>query len=109
MRVSATDIDDGNNSVVRYSLSPKKFDDVMYFRIDRESGIIFLSKVIDVSRRDIKTRDIKKVVLSRFIMVSRCKAHNTFSAARIGNFLFTCKFSIYIYNFLLHIVGIVMH
>jgi len=51
MRVSATDIDDGNNSVVRYSLSPKKFDDVMYFRIDRESGIIFLSKVIDVSKR----------------------------------------------------------
>ncbi|EZA51390.1 DE-cadherin [Ooceraea biroi] len=47
MRVSATDIDDGNNSVVRYSLSPKKFDDAVYFRIDRETGVIFLSKVID--------------------------------------------------------------
>lgn len=49
MRVSATDIDDGNNSVVRYSLSSKRPDDAVYFRIDRESGIIFLNKAIDVS------------------------------------------------------------
>ncbi|KAM0730456.1 DE-cadherin [Formica fusca] len=47
MRVSATDIDDGNNSVVRYSLSSKRPDDAVYFRIDRESGVIFLNKVID--------------------------------------------------------------
>ncbi|XP_029165136.1 DE-cadherin isoform X1 [Nylanderia fulva] len=47
MRVSATDIDDGNNSVVRYSLSSKRQDDAVYFRIDRESGVIFLNKVID--------------------------------------------------------------
>lgn len=49
MRVSATDIDDGNNSVVRYSLSPKRLDDGVYFRIDRETGVIFLNKIIDVS------------------------------------------------------------
>lgn len=56
MRVSATDIDDGNNSVVRYSLSPKKPDDGAYFRIDRETGVIFLNKPIDVSnvRCDVK-------------------------------------------------------
>ncbi|XP_071628047.1 DE-cadherin isoform X1 [Temnothorax longispinosus] len=47
MRVSATDIDNGNNSVVRYSLSPKRPDDAVYFRIDRESGVIFLNKAID--------------------------------------------------------------
>lgn len=49
MRVSATDIDDGNNSVVRYSLSAERPDDAAYFRIDRESGVIFLNKTIDVS------------------------------------------------------------
>ncbi|XP_018044392.1 PREDICTED: DE-cadherin-like [Atta colombica] len=47
MRVSATDIDDGNNSVVRYSLSAERPDDAAYFRIDRESGVIFLNKTID--------------------------------------------------------------
>lgn len=46
MRVSATDIDDGNNSVVRYSLSPKKQEDGVYFRIDHETGVIFLNKTI---------------------------------------------------------------
>ncbi|XP_066595703.1 DE-cadherin isoform X2 [Prorops nasuta] len=47
MRVSATDIDDGNNSVVRYSLSPKSSQDGVYFRIDVETGVIFLNKTID--------------------------------------------------------------
>lgn len=49
MRVSATDIDDGNNSVVRYSLLSKRPDDAVYFRIHNESGIIYLNKTIDVS------------------------------------------------------------
>lgn len=49
MRVSAADIDDGNNSVVRYSLQSKRSDDAVYFRIDPESGVIFLNKAIDVS------------------------------------------------------------
>ncbi|XP_017889849.1 DE-cadherin isoform X2 [Ceratina calcarata] len=47
MRVSATDIDDGNNSVVYYSLSPKKPEDEVYFRIDHNTGVIFLNKTID--------------------------------------------------------------
>ncbi|XP_033215756.1 DE-cadherin-like isoform X2 [Belonocnema kinseyi] len=48
MRVSATDIDDGNNSVVRYSLMPKKSDDTaQYFKIDMNTGVIFLNKTID--------------------------------------------------------------
>ncbi|KAL6446112.1 hypothetical protein ACFW04_001038 [Cataglyphis niger] len=47
MRVSATDIDDGNNSVVRYNLSSKRPDDAAYFRIDHESGVIYLNQVID--------------------------------------------------------------
>lgn len=49
MRVSATDIDDGNNSVVHYSLSPKKEEDGVYFRIDSKTGVIFLNKTIDRS------------------------------------------------------------
>jgi len=49
MRVSATDIDDGNNSVVRYSLTTDRPEDAVYFRIDRESGVIFLNQTIDVS------------------------------------------------------------
>lgn len=62
MRVSATDIDDGNNSVVRYNLSSKKPDDGAYFRIDRESGIIFLNKVIDVSnmREEERVKEVKR-------------------------------------------------
>ncbi|XP_012146913.1 DE-cadherin isoform X2 [Megachile rotundata] len=47
MRVSATDIDDGNNSVVHYSLSPKRAEDGVYFRIDYKTGVIFLNKTID--------------------------------------------------------------
>ena len=51
MRISATDIDDGNNSVVVYSLSPKKEDDGPYFRIDTRTGVIYLAKKLDVSNQ----------------------------------------------------------
>ncbi|XP_001603649.2 DE-cadherin isoform X2 [Nasonia vitripennis] len=48
MRVSATDIDDGVNSVVRYKVkSLKNPEDVTYFRIDFNTGVIFLNKTID--------------------------------------------------------------
>jgi len=53
MRVSATDIDDGNNSVVRYSLTTDKPEDAKYFRIDHESGVIFLNQTIDVSNANV--------------------------------------------------------
>lgn len=49
MRVSATDFDDGENGTVRYSLSAKTLNDETYFRIDEETGIIYLQKNIDVS------------------------------------------------------------
>ncbi|XP_014220809.1 DE-cadherin [Trichogramma pretiosum] len=47
MRVSATDIDDGKNSEVRYSISPKRPEDSIYFRIDRNTGVIFLNHSIN--------------------------------------------------------------
>lgn len=50
MRVSATDLDDGENATVRYNLSAKTMGDEEYFRIDSETGIIFLKKAIDVSK-----------------------------------------------------------
>ncbi|KAK0157584.1 hypothetical protein PV328_011310 [Microctonus aethiopoides] len=47
MRVSATDIDDGNNSVIRYNLYAKRPDDSGYFVIDEKTGVIVLNKTID--------------------------------------------------------------
>nr|CAD7576153.1 unnamed protein product [Timema californicum] len=44
MRISATDIDDGNNSRVAYSLERNPG----YFRIDSNNGVIFLDKPIDM-------------------------------------------------------------
>jgi len=51
MRVSATDIDDGKNFDVRYSFVTDRLEDVVYFRIDRESyfGVIFFNQTIDIS------------------------------------------------------------
>lgn len=49
MRISATDIDDGNNSLVYYELEAKSVGDEGFFRIDNGSGIIFLNKNINVS------------------------------------------------------------
>lgn len=46
MRISATDIDDGNNSVVHYSLDSTS-PDQNYFYIDPDNGVIFLNKTID--------------------------------------------------------------
>ncbi|XP_057317879.1 DE-cadherin isoform X1 [Microplitis mediator] len=47
MRVSATDIDDGNNSVIQYSLTASRnTDDASYFKIDEKTGVIYLSQAI---------------------------------------------------------------
>ncbi|XP_053615314.1 DE-cadherin isoform X2 [Plodia interpunctella] len=46
MRISATDIDDGNNSIVHYSLDSNS-PDQSYFYIDPDNGVIFLNKTID--------------------------------------------------------------
>lgn len=50
MRISATDIDDGKNSIVHYSLDTTSFDS-SYFHIDPDTGVIFLNKTIDVSKK----------------------------------------------------------
>lgn len=49
MRISATDIDDGNNSKVLYDLQAVRIEDRGYFRIDQNTGVIFLNRTIDVS------------------------------------------------------------
>ncbi|RZF43960.1 hypothetical protein LSTR_LSTR006768 [Laodelphax striatellus] len=54
MRISATDIDDGNNSIIHYVIDPDLNDehaeqDAKYFRIDKSTGIIKLNKPIDKS------------------------------------------------------------
>lgn len=49
MRISATDIDDGNNSRVIYDLEAKMPADSEYFRVDKNTGVIYLDKEIDVS------------------------------------------------------------
>lgn len=49
MRISATDIDDGNNSIVLYKLEPKQEADQGYLRIDANTGVIFLNRTINVS------------------------------------------------------------
>lgn len=51
MRISATDIDDGNNSIVIYKLEPKQEVDEGYLLIDANTGVIFLNRTIDVSHK----------------------------------------------------------
>lgn len=46
MRISATDVDDGDNSIVHYSLDHTS-PDQQYFHIDPDTGVIFLNKTID--------------------------------------------------------------
>ncbi|KAG8237691.1 hypothetical protein J437_LFUL017859 [Ladona fulva] len=50
MRISATDIDDGNNGVVEYFLETSKDEDRGYFQIDRSTGLITLNKTIDTNK-----------------------------------------------------------
>ncbi|XP_065212799.1 DE-cadherin isoform X2 [Planococcus citri] len=48
MRLSATDIDNGSNSVIVYSLMEKGSpSDVKYFRVQNTTGIVYLNKLID--------------------------------------------------------------
>lgn len=46
LRVTATDLDSGDNAVIFYSLEarPTNPDDVNYFEINRESGFISLKE-----------------------------------------------------------------
>lgn len=45
MRISASDLDDGDNSIVEYEILPDK--DHQYFRIDNHNGLIYLARPID--------------------------------------------------------------
>lgn len=45
MRISASDLDDGDNSIVEYEILPDK--DHQYFRIDKNNGQIYLARPID--------------------------------------------------------------
>lgn len=45
MSITASDLDDGNNSIVEYDILPEK--DHQYFRIDKSTGQIFLARTID--------------------------------------------------------------
>ncbi|XP_062128404.1 DE-cadherin [Drosophila sulfurigaster albostrigata] len=45
MSISASDFDDGNNSIVEYEILMER--DYEYFKIDKESGIIYLKRSID--------------------------------------------------------------
>ncbi|EDV36495.1 uncharacterized protein Dana_GF12987 [Drosophila ananassae] len=45
MSISASDFDDGNNSIVEYEILRER--DFQYFKIDKESGIIYLTRPID--------------------------------------------------------------
>ncbi|XP_032690316.1 DE-cadherin-like [Odontomachus brunneus] len=47
MRVSAVDLDAGENATIHYSLGSKTIDNLRYFRIDRWSGVIYLKRPID--------------------------------------------------------------
>lgn len=45
MSISASDFDDRNNSIIEYEILREK--DFQYFKIDKESGIIYLQRPID--------------------------------------------------------------
>ncbi|XP_054263289.1 DE-cadherin-like [Macrosteles quadrilineatus] len=47
MKISATDIDDGNNSKVFYDLQAKKPEEANYFHIENNTGVIILNRDID--------------------------------------------------------------
>lgn len=57
MRISASDLDDGNNSVVDYELLPEK--DAAYFRIDRTNGQITLNRPIDKKPGQVYTINVR--------------------------------------------------
>ena len=48
MRVSATDVDEGDNQKITYELRAEKYPaDIEYFRYDEKTGEVWLSKKLD--------------------------------------------------------------
>lgn len=69
MRISATDIDDGKNSLVHYDIEPKKPEEAKYFHIEKTTGVIILDNVIDVS----DTAHTVFISLARLLTVEEIK------------------------------------
>ncbi|XP_038114556.1 DE-cadherin [Culex quinquefasciatus] len=44
--ISATDLDDGDNSIIKYEIL-RKYNDYSYFRINENNGIVSLAKAVD--------------------------------------------------------------
>lgn len=65
MRISATDIDDGNNSIVAYELHTLREEERGYFRVDRATGVITLNRTIDVSIFMTLLKFVEKLFLNR--------------------------------------------
>lgn len=57
MRMIAYDIDDGDNSRLTYELSPSSEQFNEYFRIDANTGVVYLKKTLDV-RKTVKNINI---------------------------------------------------
>lgn len=57
MRISASDLDDGDNSIIEYEILPMR--DYQYFRIEKSAGIIYLAKPIDKSQNGLYTINVR--------------------------------------------------
>ena len=82
MRVSATDVDEGENQKITYDLRAEKYPaDIEYFRWDEKTGEVWLSKKLDkpvssvfvlkVSRR-CQLQDLTDFLWTLSVMSSGC-------------------------------------
>lgn len=53
LQVYATDVDDGDNGVVEYSISRRQSDKDGYFAIDRNTGVISVNRPLDYETREV--------------------------------------------------------
>lgn len=53
MQVYATDVDDGDNGAVEYSISRRQSDKDGYFAIDRTTGVVSVNRPLDYETRDV--------------------------------------------------------
>lgn len=53
LQVYATDVDDGDNGLVEYSISRRQSDKEGYFAIDRHTGVISVNRPLDYETRDV--------------------------------------------------------
>lgn len=53
LRVFATDVDDGDNGLVEYSISRRQSDKEGYFTVDRNTGVISVNRPLDYETRQV--------------------------------------------------------